>query len=82
MYGDGMLLSAATIDGGRSCACALSAEKKDRKQTNSMRAVLTTMSVLHIKRRAPSWLSPCGQLGDEVYEDEGDSEDSALRDEP
>ncbi|MEY3989432.1 MAG: hypothetical protein RI985_513 [Chloroflexota bacterium] len=34
------------------------------------------------KEGTPDWLSPCGQPGGEVYEDEGDSEDSALGDEP
>jgi hypothetical protein len=71
MYGD---------DGLR--ACVLFAKKRIRKQLICLWGVLTPVSVFCPKRRNPDWLSPCGQPGGEVYEDEGDSEDSALGDEP
>ena len=70
-------------NGGVGCdARALSFEKKGRVQSYAYRGVLMPVTFLPHKEEPLAGLSPRGQLEDEVYEDEGDSEDSALRDEP
>lgn len=58
------LRRAAPIGGDQSCACALSAEKKDREQSNSVYMVLMPVGVLCTQQKCEvrGWSYACAFL--------------------